>query len=195
MTQASNTHVLQIPHTLRLSAAERLVQAPGRRQAAKRLVASATGHGIDLNLMWGVSDVPLDCDSQPVEAKKPIKIRQVTLAVLGSGRTAMMFLSSPEKAAWLGTHETQIAEISCSLRAALTGLRAYSPDQVTLAQTLIEPEHTWAHQACTDAGMISVGQLDYMRKPITASRPHGPHHEYNWGRLACGYRSAGDSYA
>ena len=148
---------IQIPHTLRLSAAERLVASPGRRQAARRLIASAPNHGIDLDLMWGVTDEGLH---------KPKKVRQVSLAVLGSGRTAMMFLSNPEQHLSLGPIPTQIQEISASIRAALEGLRAYCPAKVALAQTLIEPEHTWAHDACTGAGMICVGTLDYMRKPL-----------------------------
>lgn len=162
MPQTPTIQTQQIPHTLRLSAAERLVASPGRRQAAQRLIASAPNHGIDLNLMWGVIE-----DNSGLNAKKtPLKVRQVSLAVLGSGRTAMLFLSNPDNLRSFGAVEIQINEISAAIKAALTGLRAHAPDQVALAQTLIEPEHTWAHRACTDAGMICVGQLDYMRKSV-----------------------------
>ena len=163
MPHPSTIQTKQIPHTLRLSAAERLVAAPGRRQAAQRLIASAPNHGIDLNLMWGV----IEQTPSPAAPKTPLKVRQVSLAVLGSGRTAMLFLSNPENGRAFGAIETQINEISASVQAALAGLRAYAPDQVALAQTLIEPEHKWAHRACTNAGMTCVGELDYMRKPIT----------------------------
>lgn len=168
MTQISKIKTQQIPHTLRLSAAERLVSSPGRKKAARRLLESAPAHGIDLDLMWGVIE--------PAELATPLKsnprVRQVALAVLGSGRTAMVFLSNPDKSRSLGTNETQIQEISASVRAALRGLEAFSPSKVALAQTLIEPDQTWAHQACTDAGMISVGKLDYMRKPISNDDLH-----------------------
>ncbi len=166
MPQPPTIQTCQIPHSLRLSAAERLVSAHGRREAAKRLIASASNHGIDLDLMWGVigQDAPTS----------PLKVRQVTLAVLGSGRTAMIFLSNPETKGVLGPIATQTDEISASIKGALAGLQAYAPDQVALAQTLIEPEHTWAHSACTDAGMISVGQLDYMRKTIVKAAPQAP---------------------
>jgi ribosomal protein S18 acetylase RimI-like enzyme len=166
MTQISkNQQILteQIPHTLRLSAAERLVSATGRRQAAQRLIASAPEHGIDLDLMWGVVDPP----TAPGASKARQRVRQVALAVLGTGRTAMIFLSNPDTPRHFGSIETQTREISASVRAALAGLAALAPDQVALAQTLIEPDQTWAHKACIDAGMISVGRLDYMRKPIT----------------------------
>jgi ribosomal protein S18 acetylase RimI-like enzyme len=162
MTQILNIQTQQIPHTLRLSAAERLVSAPGRREAAKRLLESAPVHGIDLDLMWGVI-TPID---QSSPQKSSPRVRQVALAVLGSGRTAMVFLSHPDKPRWLGPIETQTQEISSSIKATLSGLRANAPAKVALAQTLIETEQTWAHQACTDAGMVCVGQLDYMRMPV-----------------------------
>lgn len=163
MPQTPTIQTRLIPHSLRLSAAERLVSAHGRREAAKRLIASASKHGIDLDLMWGV--VGQDGPSSA------LKVRQVALAVLGAGRTAMIFLSNPETKGVFGPVVTQTDEISASIKGALAGLQALAPDQVALAQTLIEPEHTWAHRACTDAGMICVGQLDYMRKPITKSTP------------------------
>ena len=163
MPQTPTIPTQQIPHALRLSAAERLVATRGRRQAAQRLVNSASSHGIDLDLMWGV----IEENTSPTTPKTMLKVRQVALAVLGSGRTAMLFISNPDNTRTFGTADTQINEISAAAKAALTGLRAHAPDMVALAQTLIEPEHTWAHRACTDAGMICVGELDYMRKPIT----------------------------
>ncbi|MEX0876734.1 MAG: GNAT family N-acetyltransferase, partial [Phycisphaerales bacterium] len=99
------------------------------------------------------------------------RVRQVCLAVPGSGRTAMLFLSTPDLAKslapFLGPKPTQVAEISASIAAALDGLRDLAPERVTLAQALMEPRHAWARKACSEAGMIFVGQLDYMRKPIT----------------------------
>lgn len=172
MTQISKNQIAQaqqIPDRLRLSAAERLVSTSGRREAAKRLISSAPDHGIDLNLMWGVFDTPIDPQAGYSSRKPPQRVRQVALAVLGSGRTAMIFLSNPDMPRSFGSVEIQTQEISSSVRAALEGLRALAPERVALAQTLIEPDQTWAHRACLGAGMIAVGQLDYMRKPVTNS--------------------------
>jgi ribosomal protein S18 acetylase RimI-like enzyme len=150
----------RIPSKLRLSAAERLVSTAGRKEAAKRLIASAPAHGIDLDLMWGVLGTI-------TKGQKSLQsVRQVALTVLGAGRTAMVFLSHPTQSDSLGTQQEQIKEIAISIEGALDGLRDHAPDQVTLAQTLIETDQTWAHKACEQAGMISVGCLDYMRKRI-----------------------------
>lgn len=166
--QGAITDAVQIPSHLRLWAAERLVAAPNRRQAAQRLVDSAPVHGIDLSLMWGTLSPPPGRDEPP--RLDPPPVRQVCLAVIGSGRTAMLFLSNPDPTGALGralgTRQTQIDEISTSIAAALDGLGRYSPDRVTLAQTLIEPRHDWAADACARAGMICVGQLDYMRRKL-----------------------------
>lgn len=164
MTQTIDTH--QIPHALWLSAAERLVARDSKRSAAKRLIASASNHGIDLDLMWGVIETPPN--------PSPKRVRQVSLAVLGSGRTALLFLSNPDTTDTLGDLDTQTQEISASVQATLQGLQARAPDEVVLAQTLIEPDQKWATQACLDAGMISVGKLDYMRMPIEKTTQHPP---------------------
>ncbi len=161
----------RIPAELRFWAAERLVAAPHRREAARRLVESASRHGIDLDLMWGVVD-PDPPGDRP-------RVRQACLAVMGSGRTAMLFFSNPENESRLGPRENQVAEITASIRAALAGLGDLSPQRVTLAQTLIEPAHQWARHASTDAGMICVGQLDYMRRPLTGD-DRAPRPEPQW---------------
>ena len=172
----STIQAQQIPIALRLSAAQRLVSTSGRKEAAKRLLQSAPDHGIDLDLMWGVIKPPLQ-PNQIQQSKSPLEstlesahfVRQTVLAVLGSGRTAMMFLSNPEQSEALGTQSTQCAEIAAALETALESLRSLSPSKVALAQTLIEPDQTWASEVCQAGGMISVGQLDYMRKPISRS--------------------------
>lgn len=169
MSQISNNRsarAQKIPHTLWLSAAQRLVSAPGQREAAKRLISSATDHGIDLNLMWGTLEHPID-ESPDTKPDSTNRVRQVVLTVLGSGRTAMLFLSNLGSTKAFGTNETQINEISQSIEVAIRELGQLSTPSVTLAQTLIEPKHSWAYQACLSAGMISVGRLDYMRKRLT----------------------------
>ncbi len=163
----------QIPCTLRLSAAERLVATSDRKDAAKKLVASAPAHGIDLDLMWGIVDPDTqDPDTQQAATKNHPWVRQVALAVVGSGKTAMLFHSNPDNLSSLGSTQTQTQEIADSIKAAITGLSAYSPDRVTLAQSLIETNMDWAVQACTQAGMICVGTLDYMRMPINSKFPN-----------------------
>ena len=158
----NRSQAIRIPVTHRIFAAQRLVNTPDRQDAARRLVSSAQSHGIDLDLMWGV--IP------PTESDAPHLVSQVALAVLGAGKTAMIFLSTPTCPIGatddLGAHDQQVAEITSSVRCALDGLRALAPDKVALAQTLLETEHTWAHRACIDGGMISVGTLAYLRKPI-----------------------------
>ncbi len=164
-------NAVQITHDLRLWACERLVTGVNRRQAARSLISSAGAHGIDLDLMWGV----LSTD----ESKSSPRVRQVCLAVLGAGRTAMLFHSSPDSPRQFGSRETQQQEIGASIRACLRGLSTM-PKRAGLAQCLIEPKHTWAGAVCMGAGMISVGELAYMRKPLSAARPSVPA-EPDWG--------------
>lgn len=162
--QEQTPHAVRVPRELRLSAAERLVSPPHRREAARRLLESAPQHGIDLDLLWGVMEPGSDPTPKPSTRKR---VRQTCLSVLGSGRTAMLFLSSPERDKSLGDTQTQVREITACIAAALDGLRDHAPKRVTLAQTLIEPKHAWAKQACAQAGMINVGHLEYMRKRVT----------------------------
>lgn len=160
---------VRIPQNLRLSACERLVSGPDRQQAARNLLGSASAHGIDLDMLWGVVHS---------EQTGPAVVRQVCLAVLGAGATAMLFHSSPEHAKWLGKRGVQSSEIEASLRACLAGLGEMT-DRVRLAQCLIETRNTWARDVFTRAGMIFVGELAYMRQRIqpTAAR-HVP--EPDW---------------
>jgi GNAT superfamily N-acetyltransferase len=75
---------VRIGPDLRQAAAERLV-GPGagpRATAAHRFIATADQLGIDLSLLWGV----LDPTGRAV--------LQACLAVVGSGRTAMIFISA-----------------------------------------------------------------------------------------------------
>jgi len=150
---------VRVPHDLRLWGCERLVSPPNRRQAARSLIASASAHGIDLELMWGVLG--------DLNDPKAVKVRQVCLSVLGAGRTAMLFHSAPEGPRTLGARERQIEEISACLISCLESLSSM-PERVRLAQALIEPKHRWANEACEQAGMFFVGELAYMRKALNA---------------------------
>ncbi|MBO6740942.1 MAG: GNAT family N-acetyltransferase [Phycisphaerales bacterium] len=167
--QGSSPKAGRIPQNLRLSACERLVSGPDRQQAARNLIGSASAHGIDLNLLWGVIQR---------DQVGPARVRQACLAVLGAGATAMIFHSSPDRDRWLGTRETQCDEISASLRACLQDLRTMT-DRVRLAQCLIEPRNRWASDVFIGAGMIFVGELAYLRKRLEQTPPrHVP--EPDW---------------
>jgi ribosomal protein S18 acetylase RimI-like enzyme len=164
---------IRIPPGLRVSAAERLVSAPDRHRAARTLVETAAGHGIDLDLLWG--NVRRDHRSEMVA--------QVCLAVPSAGRTAMLFLSSPGTDRRLGPPEQQQAQLTDVLRLALSELPGACRAPLGLAQTLIEPGHEWAEQACRDAGMTWVGRLHFMRLPwpVRFARTHGTE-ENPWPR-------------
>lgn len=152
-----------------LAAALRLVSdaAGNREQAARRFLASASSHGIDLSLMWGV----LDPASQGGRA-----VRQVCLAVPGAGRTAMLFLSGPSGQAALPAEERR--ERVAAIDATCEGLAADPLRRFRLAQALPEPSETWAVEALRAAGFIPVGELDYLQRPAPRARPrHAPRPE------------------
>lgn len=169
-TEGTPPQAVRIPETLRIGACERLVSGPDRRKAAQNLMRSANSHGIDLDLMWGVL--------APADDSKSPRVLQTCLAVLGSGRTAMLFHSSPEQPKVFGARARQCEEIGACLRRALEEL-SLIPERAALAQCLIEPRHKWAPEVCTGAGMISVGELAYMRKPIGPGVSIPP--EPDWG--------------
>ncbi len=154
------TDVIQaqhIPKELWLSAAERLVTSPGEKAAAKRLLANAKDHKIDLNLLWGAVGA---------NAQGDLVVRQTCLAVVGAGKTAMLFLSAPKGTHEIGSREIQCQEITQALRAAIDGLPEIAPNRVVLAQTLLEPAHKWASRVCEQAGMVFVGRLEYLRRAL-----------------------------
>ncbi len=166
-----------IPPELRLAACARLVadHAPEPRQAARRFVETAEELGIDLSLMWGVLD------------PSRTEVRQVCLAVLGAGRTAMLFVSGeprgkghasgPGRGAGV-TAEERTAERAAVLEAAcrtLSGpIQGKTSSGVRLAQSLLEPHETAVLQALRRAGFRQLGDLAYMRRepaPVPAGRP------------------------
>jgi ribosomal protein S18 acetylase RimI-like enzyme len=153
---------VRIPQSLRQSACERLVTGPDHQHAARNLISSAPIHGIDLDLLWGVV-----IQNEP---NLP-QVRQTCLAVLGAGKTAMLFHSSPESNRALGTKKTQRDEISACISACLRDLGAM-PQRARLVQCLIEPRHSWAREVFLNAGMISVGELAYLRLGIASTSPN-----------------------
>lgn len=121
-------------------------------EAAKRLVESAPDHNIDLSLSFATVEPG---------GNGRVNVRQCCLAVLGSGRTCMMFLSEPA-----GEGEradvAMIERVAC-VREARRHLERTASDRAAILQALPEPEEAWAVEAFGAAGFLSVGTLRYMR--------------------------------
>jgi ribosomal protein S18 acetylase RimI-like enzyme len=149
-----------IPPELQLAACARLVahHASEPQLAARRFVETAAELGIDLSLMWGTLD-----PSRTV-------VRQVCLAVLGAGRTAMLFLSGDArgKRAPAGLSEETLAERAAVADAACRAIGAPIPGKsakgVRLAQALLEPHEGSLVAALRRAGFQQLGDLAYMRR-------------------------------
>jgi ribosomal protein S18 acetylase RimI-like enzyme len=119
------------------------------------MVTAAATHGIDLSLMWGTVDRASD--------GRPIRVRQVCLAVPGSGRTAMLVLSGPGPGGEAREHAERVA----SANAACEFLAGTEMGRdIRLAQALPEPKESWATRAFLDAGFRKVGDLAYLRRPM-----------------------------
>lgn len=148
----------RIPADLRLIAAGRLVNEPRpTADAGRRLMAAAGAHGIDLSLMWGVLD----------RAPSPARVRQVALAVPGTGRTAVLLLSGP--APGLSEGPRAVRERVASINAACEHLADERLDGrpcFVLAQALPDPADGWAVEAFDAAGFRRVGDLAYLRRPL-----------------------------
>ncbi len=162
--------VVRLPQGLRVKAAERLVTQEGaaRTAAAKRFVAAAPSYGIDLSLMWGT-----------LSASRR-SVRQVCLAVLGAGRTAMLFVSGerPEGEDSLDTAQRAACiEAACRYVARNGGMgRGGSRPPAVLAQALLEPGETAQEAGLLAAGFTRVGALAYLslrrgRQGFTAGEP------------------------
>lgn len=152
---------VRISESLFLDAAKRLVSQtqPDIDQAAKRLVASAPGHGIDLT--WVHATVRRDASGRVVG------IRQACLPVLGSGKTAMAFISEPPVAGEIDGPEVARAERAACIDETCRFLAAKGTATVRVVQGLPEIREAWAIEAFRVAGFISVGELLYMRRTIS----------------------------
>jgi ribosomal protein S18 acetylase RimI-like enzyme len=111
-------------------------------------------HGIDLSLMWGTLERTAD--------GRPVRVRQVCLAVPGSGKTAALVISGPGSEGHLERVSALNAACAELPRAEQIGGRI-----VRLAQALPEPSESWAVQAYLDAGFSKVGDLIYMRRAMS----------------------------
>ncbi|MDX2131930.1 MAG: GNAT family N-acetyltransferase [Planctomycetota bacterium] len=151
---------VRVDRDLFMPAARRLVAQEGHdvEAAARRLVDSAPRHGIDLTRCFVV------LDERP-GPRGPL-VRQACLAVPGSGRTAMFFLSEPHPR----RPETpdDLGERVACLEAVCDHLEHALPERVRLAQALPEPDHAWALDAFRSASFVDVGTLAYLRAEADA---------------------------
>lgn len=141
--------VARVPERLRSAAAKRLL-GPGRgtSESARHFLSAAQTHGIDLTHFWATLEPSGDA------------VRHVCLAVVGPGRSAMTFTSTP-------TNQAEEREISALVGAALSQVSG-----VQLAQALLEVDEQASRAALVGAGFSDVGILAYMRRP-TPSRWDG----------------------
>jgi len=168
--------VVRATPELFLAAACRIVsqKTPDIEHAARRLVQASGKHGIDLSLVWATVE-PLHV--------KPLrrKVRQAALAVLGKGKTAMMFVSEPppegdsdgltigniERAACIRAACDYFgSEVVTSETADEANSARRSPTEgldIRIAQALPDPAEPWAVEAFQGAGFISAGTLLYLR--------------------------------
>lgn len=139
-------------------------------EAAKRFLESAQALKIDVSLMWGTL------------APNGLDVRQVCLAVIGSGRTAMLFVSGTQRGfgAWLpgkrlrAEAAEEAAERLAVVDAACNAIREpgpHAPRGVILAQALLESREKEAASALRGAGFQQLGELAYMRRPLAGSIP------------------------
>jgi ribosomal protein S18 acetylase RimI-like enzyme len=122
------------------------------------MVTAAAIHGIDLSLIWGTIDRSTD--------GRPLRVRQACLVVPGSGRTAMLVLSGPGSGSEAQEHAERVAAIEAAC--GFLGDRQRSGRDIRLAQSLPEPTESWAVRALTAAAFRHVGDLAYLRRPMTS---------------------------
>jgi ribosomal protein S18 acetylase RimI-like enzyme len=155
----------------RLAGAERIVGvgAGPRPAAARRFLEAADRLGMDLSNMWGVMDAGGK------------RAKQVCLAVVGSGRTAMLFVSGPDDEAGSVAEDPEqgLRERCAVIRTACDSLGALErpgtrEQAVVLAQALLEQEEVEALTALTECGFQRLGDLAYLRRPIPRSGGQTP---------------------
>lgn len=156
---------------LALPIARRLVSQanPDIDDAARRLVASAPAHNISLANTFATVDNDGPPASGQSTAAGSLRVRQTCLAVLGAGRTAMMFISEPLRTGDWGGSELAFAERVHVVNACCDMLAREHAHDVALAQALPDPDERYATRVFDAAGFRSVGTLKYMRR---LPKPH-----------------------
>jgi len=141
--------VVAVTAVLRENAAARLVAASSTdKSAARRFLDAARKHSIDLTHFYASLS----------RSGGAGRVREVCLAVPGSGRTAMFFLSNP-------SGETEQQELGQVVRRTVDSLRG-----PTLAQALLETDEGGARAGLLHAGFRRLDELIYLRRPRPAPR-------------------------
>jgi len=128
---------------LRVRAARRLVerQSPDDPLAGERFLAGATASGIDVSRMWASVD-------------RFDEVRQVCLAVVGAGRTAMVFVTSPADA-------EERDELGAVVRAACDSIEG-----AVLAQVLLDVGCDRMESSLSQGGFRRLTRLLYLKRPL-----------------------------
>ncbi|MCW5767342.1 MAG: GNAT family N-acetyltransferase [Phycisphaeraceae bacterium] len=140
--------------TYRVDGAARLAGVPPRERAGDRRTLDAFSRlGIPLDLMWGTYDTP---------GPGRVRMRHACLIVPGSGRTAMVFLSTPEESGILGDHDGQVRELGACVQIACDTVAGEQSKRIHLIQALPFPDDDWAIEACRMSGFTLLGELLYL---------------------------------
>ncbi len=181
----NGVRLIRVPANLRLGAAARLIgeQSGDPLLAGQRFLDSATQLRVDLDLMWCTVDEQGGMGS----GGGMVRIRQVVLAVIGSGRTAMLFVSGAErKGKWPGAaklramsgagvalaeaRQERIALVNHACeQVAAPGVDGRS--RAVLSQALLESRETDAIEALQGAGFQRLGDLAYLRRALPKAGP------------------------
>ena len=159
-TGQSQGEVTRVGRSGLVAAAARLVggTSGNARQAGRAFLERASDHGIDLSCFWTISG------GGRAESRVPT---QAVLIVPQVGRTAMVFLSGPGPSRQCGDEATQTADRAALLRGAFEGCESLMGDDVHLLQALPSPDEPWAIDAFGRSGMTRLGNLAYLRRPLT----------------------------
>jgi len=134
------------------------VPARDRAIAAERFVRVATEHGIDLSRTY----VTVERDGTGA----PTRVLEACLSVTSAGRTASVYLSTPDaRGGEGGGHVDRVATIEAACR------HMQEHDAPVLVQALPEPQEAWAIKALEDARFQRIGDLAYLRCPLGSNIP------------------------
>ncbi len=153
----SASRVYRVPAQRHMEALEQLVSAASDtgREAAKRFREYAELNKINLDAMWAVDD-------------KRGRIERALLAVPAPGRTAMVFVSRP----------TRAADVEPSGELIDAAARDMAAFKISLAQVLIDPRDSRELRAFEVGGFTKLAELSYLERSIPsvqmASPPNWP---------------------
>ncbi|MCA9292189.1 MAG: GNAT family N-acetyltransferase [Phycisphaerales bacterium] len=152
-TPARSYEIVRFHGELLQPAAARLIASAAKSaDTAGAFLETAGAMGIDLGGFWG-----------SVEHRKGGTIvREVALAIPGSGGALMVFTSEPRGSA----SEAELAEVvarACS----------EAPKRCTMAQALLLPRERAVERALGLSGFGLIADLAYLRRPIGLAPEHG----------------------